>query len=453
VTADDRELLLSALDPLVDRALSRIDRGECPIRLQPFVELGPDGGVMLSSTVEIEIGLHTRRCIDVGDLKRAGEATRMLAREAGLTWFSELVGRDPENYPGSRANAAFVGIATEIVKACHAGVARQRAIASAIERFERFAAMTECTWVVRAPVRGISILDGPHLLSDKVLIRRADEDFKLALWAAHGPGANPFSALSERDATVVRDFDAVVEMTYTTPRDGWALSPSIAEEINWIVTALRVYGARRLAVPLRWTQGPPEFDSFGRGQASVLEQDRSALDRAWRLGSELSVDAARASELRGWIGNFVKRPTDDALMFATQRFNLCDERVSDDDRLVDAWIALEALFSTKRERGAITYRTALRLATLLGRTPGDRQRIRDLVGLSYGLRSEVVHGTPVHKRSGKYAPAADITSQTEDLLRETLRLWVRSGYGDSASVVSMLEGHVLKTVPLGAAPR
>jgi hypothetical protein len=447
VNPEDRQRLASALDPLVDRALARIDRGECPIRLQPFMEPRPDG-VMFSSTVEVDIELHTRRCVDDDDLNRAGGATRMLAHEAGLAWFSELVGRDPQNYPGSRANAAFIGIASETVKMCHAGGARQHAIKMAIERFERFAAMTECTWILKAPVRGISILDGPHQLSDNVLIRRADDDFKLALWAAHGPGANPFSALSDSDAIVVKGFDAVIEMTYTTERDGWALSPSIAEEINRIITALRVYGARRLVVPLRWTQGPPEFGSFGRGQASVLEQDRSALDRAWRPGSELSVDAARASELLTWIANFRKRPTDDALMFAIQRFNLCDERVSDDDRLVDAWIALEALFSTKRERGAIAYRTALRLATLLGATADDRQRIRDLVGLSYGLRSEVVHGTPTHKRSSKYAPAADITSKTEDLLRETLRLWVRSVYGDPASVISMLEAHVLKSGPL-----
>lgn len=403
---------------------------------------------MHSSTIEIEIDLHVRRSVNDGDLKRAAGVTRILANEAGLAWFSELVGRDPENYPGSRANAAFVGIATEIVKICHAGGGREQAISSAIERFERFAAMTECVWTLRAPVRGISIPDGPHQLSDKVLIRRADNAFKQKLWAAHGPGASPFSTLSDGDATVVRDFDAVIEVTYATKRDGWPLAPAVTEAIDWIVTALRVYGARRLAVPLRWTHGPPEFESFGRGQGSVLVQDRSALDRAWRRGSELLVDARRANELRSWIVNFGERPSDDALMFAIQRFNLCDERVSDDDRLVDAWIALEALFSTKRERGAIAYRTALRLATLLGTDGDDRKRIREFVGLSYGLRSEIVHGTPSHKRAGKYAPAADITNQTEDLLRRTLRHWVRSGYGDSASVVAMLEAHILKSGPL-----
>jgi hypothetical protein len=452
VSPKDRRLLVPALEPLVDRALSRIDRGECPIRLQPVMEIRSDG-VAYSSTVEVDIGLHTRRCIDDRDLRRAGDRTRMLAREAGLAWLSELVGREPENYPGSRASAAFVGIATEIVKARHAGVARQQAISSAIERFERFAATTECSWLLRVPVRGISIPDGPHQLSDKVLIRRADDDFKLKLWAAHGPGANPFSALSESDAVVIRGFDAVIEMTYAIERDGWALAPSIAEEIDRIITALRVYGARRLAIPLRWTQGPPEFESFGRGQASVLVQDRSALDRAWRRGSEISLDARRARELHRWIANFGKRAADDALMFAIQHFNLCDERTSDDDRLVDAWIALEALFSTKRERGAIAYRTALRLATLLGRTAQDRQKIRDLVGLSYGLRSEIVHGTPVDKRPRKFARAAEITSQTEDLLRETLRLWVHSGYGDSQSVISTLEAHVLKSEPLEAQGR
>jgi hypothetical protein len=110
--------------------------------------------------------------------------------------------------------------------------------------------------------------------------------------------------------------------------------------------------------------------------------------------------------LKEWIERLNDRPVDDPLAFAIQRFNLCDERAFDDDRLVvDSWIALESLLSKSDEGGDLSYRVALRLATLLGDSPADRQAIRGLAKRSYALRSKVVHGIPQRSGPRSFWPA------------------------------------------------
>jgi hypothetical protein len=449
---ESRQAIAEALARPVDLALSRIARGECPVLLRPVMEIRSDG-VTYSSVLDIDVVLHTRRCVvDLADdpvaVDLAVEAMRMLAQEAGLTWSTELVGRSPTASVGSRASVALIGAAAEVVKACHDGATREAAVETAIGNLERFLAMERCVWTLWAPVTGVSVVDGPHQLADDITIRAADDAFKQRLWATHGPGAGEYASLADDDAMAVRRFDSVIELSFERERDTWPTIHVLSEKVNQVLTALRVYGARRLIAPLLWVKAPPAIESFGRGRGSILQQDRSALERAWRTRDAASIDSATAHEVRSWIEMLSARPADDALMFAVQRFNLCDARVSDDDRLVDAWIALEALFSTRKERGAITYRTALRLALFVGTAPDERQRIRDFVTRSYGLRSEVVHGTPIGGRPKRYEQAAEIVRETEDLLRETLRRWVQSRYGDSTEVISKLETQALKSGPL-----
>jgi hypothetical protein len=412
-------------------------------------------GTGYTSAVDIDVVLHTRRCADElledhAAVTLANEAMLALAQDAGLQWLSELVGRSPEQKISSRASVALIGTAAQVVRACHEGATREAAIGTAIANLEAFLATERCAWRLQAPLRGVSVVDGPHILAENTTIRVADDDFKQHLWATHGPGAPQLATLSADDALAVRGFDAVLELSFERDRDSWPTMPVLAEKVDRVLTAFRVFGARRLVAPLLWAQGPPMLESFGRGAGSILQQDRSALEHTWRAqaGTAVVIDGATARQMREWVEQLAARPEDDALMFAVQRFNLCDARIRDDDRLVDAWIALEALFSTHKDRGAIAYRVALRLALLCANDPRDRQEIRDFIGLSYGLRSTIVHGVPVESRAKRYESAREIVSRTEDLLRETLRRWVQAGYGSSSEIVALLEAHALRSAPL-----
>jgi hypothetical protein len=443
VNTTDQALVIAALDRVVAKALQRVDRGEVPIILRPYMEPRPSG-VMRSSSGGIDTEILTRRCFDdeIVSVDAVALAARAIASNAGSRWVDELADRKPESYFGSSATEALVGLATEIVEACVAGSRQAAATEAALARFDRFCGMGSIRWIVRVGLTGVSVVDGLHSLSGDLVIRTADDEFKRSLWAAHGPGGSHFTTFADDDAMAVSGLGAVLEATREIERDEWPSLPDVSDDVALALTALRVHGGRRLSCLMRWLTGPPEIRGFTRSPSSSMSMlpNRPSM---WRPpASALTIDGALGSQLKEWIERLNDRPVDDPLAFAIQRFNLCDERAFDDDRLVDSWIALESLLSKSDEGGDLSYRVALRLATLLGDSPADRQAIRGLAKRSYALRSKVVHGIPPEKRTKKLQ-AGDLASETEDLLRKTLRLWVWNRYEGPKQVIEKLETDVL----------
>ncbi len=84
-------------------------------------------------------------------------------------------------------------------------------------------------------------------------------------------------------------------------------------------------------------------------------------------------------------------------------------RPSFEDRLIDAWISLEALLLGGAE-GELSYRVAVRLAEFLGTNGVDRKAIYDNARLSYRWRSAIVHGSSSESIAKRQS------------LRETVRL-------------------------------
>jgi hypothetical protein len=436
----DRQVLGDCLDRIVDEALAAIGRGEHPVVFRPYLE-SRDNGVMHSSTLGIDTNILVRRCMNTLPITMplVASATTVLASAAGGVWADELDARTPDHYGGSRAFEALMGLAAGVLNNCVEGASRDGQVAGAIDRFERFCEMREVAWTVSVPLLGVSVTDGPHSLSDGVVIRAADEQFKQALWAAHGPGAGYGDTLAAREALTVAGIEAVLEMAISTERDGWLPYAEADKLINPVITAMRIYNARHLTSLVQWMHGPQEIEGLSKAPVSSLLGARADL-RAPPF-EMLAIDTDRARDIRAWIEHYQTRAPDDALGFAIQRFNLCDERKSDDDRLVDAWIALESLLSRKSET-EVSYRVALRLATLIGGSASERKATRALAKVSYDLRSEIVHGTPPAKRKPK-KPVDEIVRETEDLVRKTLRLWVLGSYKIPEEVISQLEDRVL----------
>jgi hypothetical protein len=113
-------------------------------------------------------------------------------------------------------------------------------------------------------------------------------------------------------------------------------------------------------------------------------------------------------------------PSNDILLrkysMAFSRFDEAYWRHKREDRLIDAWIALESLFMPDVDPREATYRLALRIAYFLGRTPQERLTIDKDVRDSYKLRSDVVHG-----RSYKQPDLGAATEKTLGYLRAILR--------------------------------
>lgn len=440
----DRQILVECLDRIVDEALAAIERGEHVVVFRPYMELR-DGGVMHSSTLGVDTNILVRRCMNnlPTTTPVVANATKALATAAGGVWGEELKARTPDQYGGSRAFEALMGLAAGIVNNCVEGDSRDGQVAGAIDRFERFCGMHEVVWTVSVPLLGVSVTDGPHSLSDGVVIRTADEQFKQALWATHGPGASYGETLADRDALTVAGIEAVLETAISAERDGWLPYAEADKLINPVITAMRIYGARHLTSLVQWMRGPQEIEGLSKAPVSSVRVARGA--RQTPPSEMLAIDPDRAPEVRDWIEHYQKRTPDDALGFAIQRFDLCDERQSDDDRLVDAWIALESLLSLKGQT-EISYRIALRLATLLGGSASERKETRDLAKASYNLRSDIVHGTPPAKRKTK-RPVHEIVRETEDLLRKTLRLWILEAYKTPKDVIDRLDDRLVEGMP------
>jgi hypothetical protein len=82
------------------------------------------------------------------------------------------------------------------------------------------------------------------------------------------------------------------------------------------------------------------------------------------------------------------------LTVAAKRFSYAHERIDWEDRIIDLFIAAEALFlSTTGNQSELKYRLRLHAALFLGSDITTRKQIFDDMGLAYDLRSAIVHGS------------------------------------------------------------
>ena len=141
-----------------------------------------------------------------------------------------------------------------------------------------------------------------------------------------------------------------------------------------------------------WSWSPPTL-----GPVATLNQENAThVIQVWRLlQTNPNIDHVRLP-LRRWESSLL-RPTLE-------------------DRLIDAWISLEALLLGERE-GELSYRAAVRLAEFLGTSGADRKAIYDATRVSYNWRSAIVHGLS----SGRLARRHPL-QETVRLTTEYLRL-------------------------------
>jgi len=108
-----------------------------------------------------------------------------------------------------------------------------------------------------------------------------------------------------------------------------------------------------------------------------------------------------------------------ALTLGLTRLNFAYERLIPEDKLIDSFIAFEALvlsdLSSSREKEGLRRGLSVRIAQLLGVKYEDQERIKRTIRQGYTLRSNVVHGRKLE--STNY----EIIEKVFDLCRETAR--------------------------------
>ena len=126
-------------------------------------------------------------------------------------------------------------------------------------------------------------------------------------------------------------------------------------------------------------------------------------------------------------------------MVALGRFDDSSLRHRPEDKLIDTWIGLEALFGKGVGVGELRYQLSLRLAHFLETDAGARKRVRDLAMDAYKLRGAVVHGEA--KRDVK--KLSELPNEMEMLLRRALCKCVLNGIVSQKELVSEVEASII----------
>ncbi len=221
-------------------------------------------------------------------------------------------------------------------------------------------------------------------------------------------------------AVVRAGLEITEDLAPGTPQPPWS---ALQGPVEPIVDTLRLIGPGPVHSLGLWTAFP-EHEPFLRrlfmtGTVRAGPRIRRGIDE-----EPVAVcDGDLVRRLFRWLTGSSAWPSHERQVFdvAHRRFSQTYERIHDEDRLIDAWIAFEALFLPKQE-GELVYRAQMRIARFLGGNLNEREAIREQLRLSYKMRSNVVHGAPPQRR--KPQDVAARTNETLTLLRRALSVWL-----------------------------
>lgn len=158
---------------------------------------------------------------------------------------------------------------------------------------------------------------------------------------------------------------------------------------------MMAFGGRSIS----WGWTPPLL-----GPLAILDQDKATqVKHVWQLlQTSPNIDNVKLP-LRRWESSLL--------------------RASYEDRLIDAWVSLEALLLGGQD-DELSYRAALRLAEFLGTVGANRKTIYDATKISYSWRSAIVHGLKPNgkkmKELAKRQPLQESVQLTIEYLRSAL---------------------------------
>ena len=211
-----------------------------------------------------------------------------------------------------------------------------------------------------------------------------------------------------------------IEVTANEQRaEGKNLSEWAGDRTTEVVTALRLLTDYNL------------HDAFSEiFSRQGLNRNLGRLSRAsWHamMAEGVVLKENEIDQLRS-LYTHLRENHDQRITLAVRRWGSAIERPHFEDRLIDYWIALEALFSPS-DNQEIKYRAALRIATLLGDTPDERVQLYDAVRHSYDWRSTLVHGGS-NQRIKSLQKKKDL-----DIVVPEARAWLRT------ILLRLLESH------------
>jgi len=218
----------------------------------------------------------------------------------------------------------------------------------------------------------------------------------------------------------------------TESRDGrrFAARTQTDQSLDDVLSALRLYKGGAVWNPRRY-YWPRRWIPFRRLTGIPGTSAYPPQGGPYRLAREESQPF-----LSFWLGYRKQQALlGQRLRIAHSRLEAGYDRRRTEDRVIDCVVGLEALLQPEDAKTELSYRVSLRGATLLSRTPQERETIFTAIRRAYDLRSAIVHGDDPEKVIRKFTDGAEpagYLESLEDLLRRTIRAWTdfRGGMGD-----------------------
>jgi len=275
-----------------------------------------------------------------------------------------------------------------------------------------------------APIACVELPPGEGRITDHLVLRPAIQSDRDQFWRVAGTTPLASTGSSVSAARDLADISAVAETRQSlqpgeTQPDWQRLHAPFPE----LLDVLRLLGPGHVRCPAQWQRFSDHglflkrfviTTSFGAlpnwhvlPSQSVVVRDHTFVSRLYR--QRLDSEQWPETESNG-------------LNLALRRFNATYDRSNDEDRLIDAWIAFEALFLSDTNQ-ELTYRAQMRIARFVGCSPEEREALIHQLKRSYDLRSKVVHGSSAKERR-KLEPISERVAETLAILRQAIAKWL-----------------------------
>jgi len=426
--------LLTVMRPLVielERALQRLLKAglAIPTRPVPRIESAEDGAAR--QWIEAEVDFWRLRLGAMSALESSGNlfvAEAMIARALGLESPTQSGNERPwtpqgqvvdvflEDYLrtayGDEGNLHMAQTLSAVENPADAALAAQ------VERLARFLSSDTFTGRLIVPLGGVRLSADTFQLEHGVSVVPFVPALRDEIWRIAGWGSIATQPLQSTEFFGVAQ--AIIVEICGARLGGWDWAAGQAD-VERARLALLLCGAASVRTGLSWLRLDEPFESYlsrlGVGSGLV----RQALAPHVSAPTELPEDlTARVPEIYEQLATV---PEIHPLALALRRLSISSDRSSPEDRLIDNWIAFEALF-TRDGTTEVRFRAALRIARYVGRDVDERRVLFQGLKRAYDWRSYLVHGGGADQAKAKLGPLDEAVALSERALRAALREWL-----------------------------
>jgi hypothetical protein len=242
------------------------------------------------------------------------------------------------------------------------------------------------------------------------------------------------------DSVSLLDAKHLVELDVNAVQGSWD-DGRFRHQINDLVNSLRLLREAGVYV------GPTYFSQLGWLQESTMSMPELSPVRL-AYGPELVLrpeDMPTLTELTSVLAGGVRQKWP-ALDLALERYERALGTREPRDRLLDTFIALEALF-LGGIRDEKSFQLSVRAAHLVGDSPDRRRFVATLLKKGYGIRSALVHGGIPRgdvKVGGVEMNLTTLAQEVMDILRESMkRVLLQEELHDPSALAKVLDRRIL----------